>query len=138
MGLSGQAGRTPKASPVRGPVPISRSVWSASSLLPLSCAAARGCVCAPFVLDKASSKEAYYSIAENRIMKVISQKQMKLAMDRIAGLLKEDGANQTLTVQEWLDAAQFHPAQFPTALPALEILGLLGFGDEMVQPETSA
>jgi len=45
------------------------------------------------------------------------------------------GAGQTLTVQEWLDAAQFHPAQFPSALPALEILGLLGLGDELVRAE---
>jgi len=32
-------------------------------------------------------------------------------------------------------AAQFHPAQFPSALPALEILGLLGLGDELVRAE---
>ena len=69
-------------------------------------------------------------------MKVITQKQMKLAIERVAGLLKEDGATQTMTVQEWLDIAQFRPAQFPCSLPALEILGLLGLGDEMVQAET--
>jgi hypothetical protein len=68
-------------------------------------------------------------------MKVISQKQLKLAIEHVAELLKRDGAIQTLTVQEWLDAAQFRPAQFPSSLPALEILGLLGFGDQMVQPE---
>jgi hypothetical protein len=38
-------------------------------------------------------------------------------------------------VQEWLDIAQLHPAQFPSSLPALEILGLLGFGDTLVQAE---
>jgi hypothetical protein len=59
-----------------------------------------------------------------------------LAIERVAGLLKRDGAIQTLTVQEWLDSAQFRPAQFPSSLPALEILGLLGFGDELVQPES--
>ena len=66
-------------------------------------------------------------------MKVITQKQAHLAIEHAAGLLKKDGARQTLTVQEWLDAAEFHPAQFPSALPALEILGLLGFGDELVR-----
>lgn len=68
-------------------------------------------------------------------MKIITHKQMKSAIAHLAKLLKRDGASQTLTVQELLDAAQFHPAQFPSSLPALEILGLLGFGDEMVQPE---
>ena len=66
-------------------------------------------------------------------MKVIAQKQIQLAIDHTAGLLKKDGETQTLTVQEWLDAAEFHPAQFPSALPALEILGLLGFGDQLVR-----
>jgi hypothetical protein len=69
-------------------------------------------------------------------MKVITHKQTKVAVEHLAELLKKDGASQTLTVQEWLDAAQFHPAQFPSSLPALEILGLLGLGDEMVRPET--
>ncbi|MEI6783355.1 MAG: hypothetical protein WCQ21_20820 [Verrucomicrobiota bacterium] len=68
-------------------------------------------------------------------MKVITHKQMKLAIERVAGLLKDDGATQSMTVQEWLDVAQFRPAQFPCSLPALEILGLLGFGDEQVQAE---
>ena len=68
-------------------------------------------------------------------MKVITQKQMKLAIEHIAGLLKKDGANETLTVQEWLDVAQVRPAQFPSSLPALEILELLGFGDELVRAE---
>ena len=68
-------------------------------------------------------------------MKVVTQKQMNSAIERLAGLLKEDGATQTMTVQEWLDVAQFRPAQFPCSLPALEILGLLGFGDQMVQAE---
>ena len=48
-----------------------------------------------------------------------------------------DGASETPTVQEWLDAAQPQPGQFPSSLPALEILELLGFGDEMVRPEAS-
>ena len=65
-------------------------------------------------------------------MKVITHKQMKLAIEHVAGLLKQDGAVQTQTVQGWLDTAQFRPAQFPTSLGALEILGLLGFGDETV------
>jgi hypothetical protein len=69
-------------------------------------------------------------------MKVITQKQMNSAIEHLAGLLKEDGATQTMTVQEWLDVAQFRPAQFPCSLPALEILGLLGFGDQMVQAES--
>ena len=68
-------------------------------------------------------------------MKIITQKQMKLAIDHVAILLKNDGAIQTLTVQEWLDAAEFRPAEFPSSLRALEILGLLGFGNEMVRPE---
>jgi hypothetical protein len=75
------------------------------------------------------------SIAGNQIMKVITHKQVKPVIDHIAGLLKKDGANQTLTVQEWLDVAQLRPAQFPSSLPALEVLGLLGFGDEVVQAE---
>ena len=89
----------------------------------------------PFALDKPSRPEAHYSIAENRIMKVISQKQMKLAMERIAGLLKEDGADQTLTVQEWLDVVEVRPAQFRASAGALEILALLGFGNEIVRSE---
>ncbi|HXP59146.1 MAG TPA: hypothetical protein VN829_01575 [Dongiaceae bacterium] len=68
-------------------------------------------------------------------MKVISQKQMKLAMERIAGLLKEDGADQTLTVQEWLDVVEVRPAQFRTSAGALQILALLGFGNEIVRAE---
>ncbi len=68
-------------------------------------------------------------------MKVITQKQMKLAMEHVAELLKKDGETQTLTVQEWLDAAQFRPAQFASSLPALEILDLLGFGDVVVKAE---
>lgn len=68
-------------------------------------------------------------------MKVVTRKQTALAVEHLAGLLKKDGASQTLTVQEWLDAAQFRPAQFPTSLPALETLGLLGFGGELVRPE---
>jgi hypothetical protein len=66
-------------------------------------------------------------------MKIINQKQRDLAIGYVAELLKQDGAIQTMTAQEWLDIAQPRPAQFPTSLPALEILGLLGFGDVMVQ-----
>jgi len=68
-------------------------------------------------------------------MKVVTQKHTQLAVEHLAGLLKRDGATQTLTVQEWLDVAQFKPAQFPCSLPALEVLGLLGFGGEMVRPQ---
>ena len=68
-------------------------------------------------------------------MKIISQKQRELAMGRLAELLKQDGGMQTQTVQEWLDIAQLRPAQFPSSLPALEVLGLLGFGDVLVQAE---
>jgi hypothetical protein len=67
-------------------------------------------------------------------MKVITQKRLELAKEHLAGLLKRDGASQTLTVQEWLDAAQYRPAQFTASLPALEILQVLGFDDELVQP----
>ncbi len=74
-------------------------------------------------------------VARTQIVKVITQKQKSLAIEHVARLLKQDGAIQTLTVQEWLDAAQFRPAQFPTSLPALEVLGLLGFGDEMVNAQ---
>ncbi len=70
-------------------------------------------------------------------MKVITHKQMKLATEHLAELLKRDGASQNFTVQEWLNAAQPQPGVFPLSLPALEILGLLGFGDEVVQPGTS-
>jgi len=82
------------------------------------------------------SREHSASIVRHQGMKVITHKQMKLAIEHLAELLKRDGASQTLTVQEWLDAAQFHPAEFQSSLPALEILGLLGFGDELVRPAT--
>ena len=65
-------------------------------------------------------------------MKVISQKQIKAAFERVAALLNEDGEGQTLTVEEWLDVAESRPAQFAHSLPALEILKLLGFGDRTV------
>jgi hypothetical protein len=68
-------------------------------------------------------------------VKVITHKQSELAMGHLAELLKQDGGMQTQTVQEWLDIAQLRPAQFPSALPALEILGLLGFGSTLVQAE---
>ena len=66
-------------------------------------------------------------------MKIVTQKQRELATGYVADLLKQDGAIQTMTVQEWLDVAQLQPAQFTSSLPALEILGLLGFGDVVVQ-----
>ena len=66
-------------------------------------------------------------------MKIVTQKQRELAISYVAELLKQDGGIQPMTVQEWLDVAQPRPAQFPSSLPALEILGLLGFGDVMVQ-----
>jgi hypothetical protein len=66
-------------------------------------------------------------------MKIITQKQRELAIEYVAELLKQDGAIQTMTIQEWLDIAQPQPTQFPASLPALEILGLLGFGDVLVQ-----
>jgi len=54
-------------------------------------------------------------------------------MDYAAELLKRDGWIQTKTIQEWIDQAEFRPAQFPSSLPALQILRLLGFGDELLQ-----
>jgi hypothetical protein len=87
-----------------------------------------------FTLDKPGRRKHLPDIATD-IMKIISQKQRELAMGRLAELLKQDGGMQTQTVQEWLDIAQLHPAQFPSSLSALEILGLLGFGDVLVQAE---
>ena len=55
-------------------------------------------------------------ITADRIMKVITQKQSELAVGHVAELLKRDGSMQTQTVQEWLDVAQLHPAQFPSCL----------------------
>ena len=83
------------------------------------------------------SREHAAFVVRHQGMKVITHKQMKLAIEHLAELLKRDGASQILTVQEWLDAAQPQPGQFPSSLPALEILGLLGFGDEVVQPEAA-
>ena len=74
-------------------------------------------------------------IGIDHIMKIISQKQREQAIGYVAELLKRDGGMQTQTVQEWLDVAQLHPAQFPSSLPALEVLGLLGFGDVLVHAE---
>ena len=72
-------------------------------------------------------------IGIDHIMKIISQKQREQAIGYVAELLKRDGGMQTQTVQEWLDVAQLHPAQFPSLLPALEILALLGFGSALVE-----
>ena len=68
-------------------------------------------------------------------MKIISQKQRTLAIDHTAELLKKDGWIQSKTVQQWLDDAEFKPAQFQSSLPALEILGMLGFENELVRAE---
>jgi hypothetical protein len=68
-------------------------------------------------------------------MKIVSQKQSNLAMDHLAELLKRDGGSQSQTVQQWLDIAQLHPAQFASSLPALEIMGILGYGDVLVRAE---
>lgn len=54
-------------------------------------------------------------------------------MEHIAELLKRDGWNQTQTVQQWLDDADLRPAQFQSSRSALEILVLLGFGDELLK-----
>ncbi len=69
-------------------------------------------------------------------MKVITHKKWELAKGHLAGLLKQDGASQTMTIQQWLDTAQYRPAQFASSLRALEILDLLGFGDETVPAES--
>jgi hypothetical protein len=87
-----------------------------------------------FALDKPGSEGHRKGVATDT-MKIISQKQRELAMGHLAELLKQDGGTQTQTVQEWLDIAQLRPAQFPSSLPALEVLGLLGFGDVLVQAE---
>jgi hypothetical protein len=68
-------------------------------------------------------------------MKIISQKQRAQAIDHAAELLKKDGWIQSKTVQQWLDDAEFKPAQFQSSLPALEILGMLGFENELVRAE---
>ena len=72
-------------------------------------------------------------IGIDHIMKIISQKQREQAIGYVAELLKRDGGMQTQTVQEWPHVAQLHPAQFPSSLPALEILALLGLGNELVE-----
>ena len=69
-------------------------------------------------------------------MKVITHKQMKSAFERVAGMLHEDGETETRTVGEWLDVAASRPTHFANSLSALEILGLLGFGNETVQPRS--
>lgn len=65
-------------------------------------------------------------------MKIISPKQRELALEFAAELLKRDGWVQTRTVQQWIDDAELHPARFEGSLPALQILALLGFEDELV------
>ena len=66
-------------------------------------------------------------------MKIISQKQRESALDHLADLLKRDGWVQTRTVEQWLDDAEQHPAQFQSSLAALEVLNRLGFGADLVQ-----
>jgi hypothetical protein len=85
--------------------------------------------------DKPGSMGYLPDIVTDHIMKIINQKQSELAIGYVAELLKRDGGMQTQTVQEWLDVAQLHPAQFPSSLPALEILALLGFENAMVDAE---
>ena len=68
-------------------------------------------------------------------MKIISKKQRTLAIDHTAELLKKDWWIQSKTVQQWLDDAEFKPALFQSYLPALEILGMLGFENELVRAE---
>lgn len=66
-------------------------------------------------------------------MKLISQKQKEQAIAHVADLLAKDGFHQTQTIQQWLDDAEMRPAQFGCSLPALQILGILGFGEELVK-----
>ena len=56
-------------------------------------------------------------------------------MDHVAELLKRDGWTETMTVQQWLDHAEYRPAQFQSSIQALEVLGLLGFAEEQVKPK---
>jgi hypothetical protein len=70
-------------------------------------------------------------------MKVISQKQARMAIDHAAELLKKDGWIQSKTVQQWLDDAEFKPAQFQSSLSALEVLGMLGFENELVRADSA-
>lgn len=71
-------------------------------------------------------------------MKIISQKQRELALDLVAEFLKKDGWIQTKTVQQWIDDAELHPAQFQLSLPALQVLVLLGFENELVRARAYA
>jgi hypothetical protein len=73
------------------------------------------------------------SIARTHVMKIISHKQREQAMHHVAELLKRDGWTETMTVQQWLDHAEYRPAQFQASMQALEVLGLLGFGEEQVR-----
>jgi hypothetical protein len=71
-------------------------------------------------------------------MRIISHKHSELAIDFTAELLKRDGWVQARTVQQWLDDAELHPAQFQSSLPALQILGLLGYENELVRARDQA
>ena len=71
-------------------------------------------------------------------MKIISQKQRSSAIDLAAELLKKDGWVQSKTVEQWLDDAELRPAQFQSSLPALQILGVLGFQDELIRAQEMA
>lgn len=57
-----------------------------------------------------------------------------MALDYAADLLKKDGWAQSKTVQQWLDDAEYRPAQFQSSLAALEVLNMLGFENELVCP----
>ncbi len=69
-------------------------------------------------------------------MKIINQKQRISAIEYTAELLKKDGWVQSKTVEQWLDDAEYRPAQFQYSLPALQVLGLLGFENELVRAQT--
>jgi hypothetical protein len=66
-------------------------------------------------------------------MKIVSQKQRLAALEQVAEFLKRDGWAQTKTIEQWLDEAELHPAQFQSSLPALQVMNLLGFGQELVE-----
>ena len=88
-------------------------------------------------LDTPGMEAAELESAEVKPMRVVTQKQLDVAMNHIAGLLEEDGVVERLTVQEWLDIAEVKPSGFTSSLPALKVVGLLGFGDEVVKAEVS-
>jgi hypothetical protein len=86
-----------------------------------------------FILDTARPIKQVKAIARTHDMKIITHKQRELAMNHVAELLKKDGWSETMTVQQWLDHAEYRPAQFQSSMQALEVLGLLGFGEDQVR-----